>query len=107
MDKSAFAKAAVAITAIYCVLAMISIGCESIYSALYDSNYELARTFYAVGSGMAPFILIILPLFMVPQSFVLSVIGIIKSKRVLPYLLLPPLPLLLWLITVGTYGRYI
>lgn len=107
MDKSVFAKVTVILTVCYCIIAMVSIGCESVYSDLYHSNYELARSFYAVGSKMAPFILILLPLFMVPASLVLSIIGIVKSKKVLPYLLCPPIPVILWIFTVATYARYI
>ena len=107
MDKSVIAKVTVILTVIYCIIAMVSIGCESVYSNLYSSNYELARSFYAAGSTMAPFVLVLLPLLMVPASIVLFIIGIIKSKKVLPYLLCPPIPVILWIITVATYARYI
>lgn len=107
MDKSTIAKAMVILTVIYCIIAMTTIGCEFVYSDLYSSNYELARSFYKVGSAMAPFVTILIPFFMVPASIVLSIIGIIKSKKVLPYLLCPPIPVILWLITMATYARYI
>ena len=107
MDKSVIAKVSVILTGIYCIIAMASIGCESVYSNLYSSNYELARSFYNVGSTMAPFVLVFLPLLMVPAGIVLSIIGIKRSRKVLPYLLCPPIPVILWIITVVTYARYI
>lgn len=107
MDKSIFAKVTVILTVIYCIIALVSIGCESIYSNLYSTNYELARSFYDVGSKMAPFVLLILPLLMAPANIVLFIIGIVKSKKVLPYLLCPPILVILWIITVASYARYI
>lgn len=107
MDKSIIAKVTVILTVIYCIIAMTSIGCESVYSNLYSSNYELARSFYKVGSAIAPFVLVFIPFFMVPVSIVMSILGIIKSKKVFPYLLCPPIPFILWIITMATYARYI
>ena len=107
MDKSIIAKVTVVLTVIYSIIAMVSIGCESVYLNLYSSNYKLAMSFYEAGSSMAPFVLLLLPLLMVPVSIVLTIIGIIKSKKVLPYLLCPPIPVVLWIITMATYARYI
>lgn len=107
MDKSKFAKITVILTIAYCVLAIISVACESIYTDLFSSNYQLAHSFYKAGSAMAPYILVVLPLLMVPTNLVLSIIGIIKSKKVLPYLLCPPVPVFLWFLTMATYARYI
>lgn len=107
MDKSAISKATVILTVVYCIIAIVSIGCEDVYSSLYSSNYELAMSFYKVGSQIAPFVLIVLPLLMVPASVVLSIIGMIKNKKVLPYLLCPPIPVILWILTIATYAQYI
>lgn len=107
MDKSIIAKVTVILTVGYCIIAMASIGCESIHTELFYTNYELARKLYKVGSAMAPFVLVLLPLLMVPTNIVLFIIGIIKSKKVLPYLLCPPVPIFLWFATLAAYVRYI
>lgn len=107
MDKSVIAKVTVILNVIYCIIAVISIECESVYSKLYSTDYERAKSFYNVGSAMAPYVLLLLPLLMVPICIVLSIIGIIKSKKVLPYFLCPPIPMILWILTVATYALYI
>lgn len=107
MDKSIIAKSVVILTLIYDVIGVVCIVCESIYQSLYHSNYQLARSFYTAGSMMAPFVLLLLPFLMIPASFVLSVVGIVKSKKLFPYLICPPVPIIIWIITVATYARYI
>ena len=107
MDKSPIAIIKVALTVIYCMIACTSIACEAIYQSLYSSSNELARSLYMIGSILSPFVLIFLPLLLVPVNFALTIIGIVQSKKVMPYLLCIPMPIILWIITVATYGKYI
>lgn len=107
MDKSKKASFIVAMTFIYNALGIISIACESVYQDLYKTNRDLAMNFYDVGSSISPFVLLILPLILVPVFLIVSLSGIIKSRKALPYLLCPPVSVIIWFVTFAVYTRYV
>lgn len=107
MDKSKLAKFKVVLTVIYCLIALIYIGCDSFYRAMFDSNRDLAVTVFEFGEGFMPFVLLILPVLLVPVNIIISIIGMIKSRKVLPYLLCPLFSFVFWFIAAITRARYI
>lgn len=107
MDKSRIAKVKVALTAVYGILAIISVICEMVYKALFSSNFDLASRIFDKGMFIGMLVMVVLPILLVPVNFVISLIGMIKNRKVLPYLLCIPVSVIFWIITTSVYGRYI
>lgn len=103
MDKSAFAIINLILSIIYCGLAIVAIVGGLLIPGIYSFNYDLGEVVYAIGAMIGLLVMVFLPLLFVPANLILSIIGMIKSKKVLPYLVCIGVSIILWGITVSVY----
>ncbi len=106
MDKSKIALADIIVTGLYSLLAVFSIVCERICAFYWPVDREIGRFFYDLSSAFWPFLILVLPFLLVPTHIILSVIGIAKSKKVLPYILTTIIPIILFIAVFVTLARY-
>lgn len=107
MDKSKIAWANMIMNGLYILLCVFSLVCERIYSFLWSVDRDVAKIFFGMGSVCWPFIILLIPLTFVPAHITLSTIGIVKSKKVFPYLVTTIVPVILWFTVLVTCAKYV
>ena len=104
MDKSKYGKTALWIFICHAILSTASIVCVKISP---PGAGNATSSLFNIGFRMGMITLILYPIVGGITYVVISIIGIIKSKKVLPYLIFPPISLIIWLISVSVLARYI
>lgn len=97
MDRTKFGKAALGIFWGHFVLSIIVL-------VLTFSN---SNKLFMFGFRLGAAVLIIYPLLGGLAYIIISIIGMIKNKKLLPYLICPILSFILWLIVAGSLAAYI
>lgn len=106
MNKSKSSLFAWIVFIVFAALCAVSIGCERMCSFLYSSDKTLAKQFYAVGSAVVPWTILIYPLVVGIPYTIVSLIGMIKNKTLQPYLLITILSVVLWIAALITNSMY-
>ena len=96
MDRSKLGKTVLWIFLIHVVLSMVVLG------GTLSSNYKVIQFAFGLGG----FVMIIYPIVGGLIYIVVSLIGMIKNKKFLPYLICPVISFVLWLIVGGALAVY-
>lgn len=97
MDKTKYGKIALGIFGLHTILTIISLVCSM------SNNHKV----FQFGFNMGGFVLVIYPLIGGFTYIVISLIGMIKNKKLLPYLICPIISFFLWLVLGGALAVYI
>lgn len=97
IDKSALGIVALCIFILYMLLSFVAIGC------LWSDNLKM----FHFGFNMAGVLLIVYPLIGGTAYVVISLIGMIKNKKIFPYLICPVFSIILWVILIGSTVAYV
>lgn len=97
VDKSKYGNTAFAIFAIHTILCLVSIICTSM------SNIKV----FHFGFNLAGFLLIVYPIVGGAAYLIVSIIGMVRNKKVIPYLICPVLSVFMWLILMGSVVVYV
>jgi len=97
VDKSIFGIIAFGIFLLHAVLSLIAI------LLTWSANQKL----FHYGFNMAGVMLLVYPFVGGIIYVIVSFIGMIKNKKVLPYLICPILSVILWLILAGSVVSYV
>lgn len=97
VDKTIFGKIAFGIFAIHTVLSLVSI------ILTLSDNHKI----FQYGFRMASVLLIVYPIIGGIIYVIVSIIGMIKNKKLLPYLICPIISIIIWLILVGSVVAYV
>lgn len=105
MDKSLAAKIAWINFIIYCFIGILAVVCVDISHSL--TPHHLSHEVFEFGFNLGPYILILMPLFGGILHIVCSLIGLIKNRRVFPYLLFPIPAFIIWIVAMATMVQYV
>lgn len=97
IDKSIFGKIAFSIFAIHTVLSFAAI------ILTWSDNHKI----FQIGFNMASVLLIVYPIVGGIIYVIFSLIGMIKNRKVLPYLICPIISIIVWLILTGSVVVYV
>lgn len=97
MDKSKFAKIALGIFWIHTALSIL---------AIFLTTTQITHKAFQFGFNMGGFLLIVYPIIGGLIYIVVSIIGMIKSKKLLPYLICPVISFIVWLFVGGAMAVY-
>lgn len=97
VDKSIYGKIAWWIFVIHTVLSL-----GSLFFTMSDSH-----KIFQLGFKMAGVMLIVYPFIGGLIYIIVSIIGMIKNKKFLPYLICPVISVILWLILAGSVVVYV
>lgn len=106
MNKSKILRVKVSLTVVYCILAIIAVVCLKIFENMFLTDFDTAVSIFKIGDVIGTLVIIVLPIILVPVNLILSIIGIIKNKKFIPYLLCIPFSVVAWIITVSYYAPY-
>lgn len=106
-EKTVLSKIAVAIVVIYYLLGIAALVAQNIGSGLkVQENRELFHFLYhKVWDNLAP-ILVLVPLIGAIPNLVLNLVGMIRERRVFPFLLCIVLPIPMWILVAATATAY-
>lgn len=106
-NKTILSKIAVAVVVIYYLLGITALAAQQYGLKLYEQgNSEMARFFYnKVWDSLAPFVVMI-PLLAAIPNVILNIVGIIKEKRVFPFLLCIFAPIVIWFVVAAVATAY-
>lgn len=96
VDKSIFSIIALSIFGIHTALSFIAV------LFTWSSNLKL----FQIGFTMVGWLAIVYPIVGGFIYIIVSLIGMIKNKKVLPYLVCPVVSIFVWLILVGSVVAY-
>lgn len=97
MDKTKYGKTAWGIFILHAILSIISLVCTM-------SNN---RSVFHFGFNLGGYVMIVYPIVGGLIYIIVSLIGMIKNRKLLPYLICPILSFILWLILGGSLAVYI
>jgi len=97
MDKTKYGKIAFGIFGIHMILSLVSLFCSM------SNNHSV----FQFGFNLGGFVLVLYPVVGGITYIVVSLVGMIKNKKLLPYLICPPISFVMWLILIGALAVYI
>ena len=97
MDKTKYGKIALGIFWIHTVLSIVALLCSM------SGNHKI----FQIGFNLGGWMLIVYPIVGGITYIVVSLIGMIKNKKLLPYLVCPVISIVLWLILAGALVVYV
>jgi len=106
--KTVLSTIAVVLLIIYYVLGIIAIICENVGTKIISSkeNIELGQfVFFTLWMNLARLLALFIPLLCGLPNLILCIVGWIKEKRALPFLLCVTLPLFMWFYIFCLLGK--
>lgn len=97
MDKSKYGKTALGIFIVHAILTIL------VMVGLMSKDRSVFQAVFRMGG----FVMIVYPIIGGLIYIIVSVIGMIKNKKLLPYLVCPVISFVLWVILGGALSVYI
>lgn len=106
-NRTILSKVAISIAGIYCIMGIVAVVSQSVGIKYYDEGkHELANFFYnKVWQTLSPFI-IMMPIIAAIPNVVLNIVGMIKEKRIFPFLLCIFAPVIIWIVVTSLAIAY-